>query len=245
MSQRLYSLIVVFVLIMTAPAHAILESDLDFIVGSGSNSASMLLDWNDGKSPLAWGYRWDGSKTAEDMLIDLVNTDTRLYSKFTDFSFGTFVTGIGYDRDDDGFGTTDGDVFSNGITNGPANDSNISSDGDDSYVEGSNNGFWALYFNFTNPWDPSGPNPSSTNGNPFESGTWHSSGFGASDTILQNGTWAGLSFAPGFDSTSPSDGNAAQSSGQSNGSIPEPSTVLFLTGALGIALSTRRQKTHE
>jgi hypothetical protein len=45
-------------------------NDIQYWVGSGSNQAALVIDWNDGQTTTSyvWGYRWTGSATGEDML---------------------------------------------------------------------------------------------------------------------------------------------------------------------------------
>ena len=95
--------------------------DIEFWVGSGTNQAALLLDW-DGESStdqsLAWGYRWDGTATGEDMLLQILSADARLFAKTSAGGpIGIAVYGLGYDNDDDGvFAIDDGTLFdSNGI----------------------------------------------------------------------------------------------------------------------------------
>ncbi|HBG69477.1 MAG: hypothetical protein A2W93_01310 [Bacteroidetes bacterium GWF2_43_63] len=55
--------------------------DITFWVGSGSKSAVLVVDFNDGTNPqsFAWGYRFDGtSVTAEDMIADIDSVDNAL-----------------------------------------------------------------------------------------------------------------------------------------------------------------------
>lgn len=55
--------------------------DIAFWVGSGSKSAVLVIDFNDGTNPqsFAWGYRFDGtSVTAEDMIADIDSVDNAL-----------------------------------------------------------------------------------------------------------------------------------------------------------------------
>ena len=55
-------------------------SDILYWVGTGSNKAILIVSWDE-SSPaqsLAWGYRWNGSITAADMLTAIDNADTRL-----------------------------------------------------------------------------------------------------------------------------------------------------------------------
>ena len=46
--------------------------DIDTWVGLGNQEAALVLDWNDGKEPGIWGYRFDGPKTGQDMLQEII-----------------------------------------------------------------------------------------------------------------------------------------------------------------------------
>jgi len=54
--------------------------DITYWVGSGSNRAGLVVDWNDGtsKESFAWGYRWDGVASGADMLFDIAAADAEL-----------------------------------------------------------------------------------------------------------------------------------------------------------------------
>jgi len=54
--------------------------DVDFWVGEGSKQAIFVADWNDDIEPesMAWGYRWNGDVTAEEMMQDIAEADPRL-----------------------------------------------------------------------------------------------------------------------------------------------------------------------
>ncbi len=69
--------------------------DVQYWVGSGSNQALLVVDWNDGldAEALAWGYRWDGTATAEDMINEIVNADERLSVDMT----GGFLSSLAYE----------------------------------------------------------------------------------------------------------------------------------------------------
>ncbi|MBO7201837.1 MAG: T9SS type A sorting domain-containing protein [Bacteroidales bacterium] len=55
-------------------------SDILYWVGTGSNKAILIVSWDEASpaQSLAWGYRWNGSITAADMLTAIDNADTRL-----------------------------------------------------------------------------------------------------------------------------------------------------------------------
>ena len=90
--------------------------DITFWVGSGGNRAAMVIDWDDASAAdesLAWGYRWDGTATGEDMLLKVLEADTRLFAKLSAPSAaGVSLYGLGYDHNDDcQFAISDGTTF--------------------------------------------------------------------------------------------------------------------------------------
>lgn len=113
------STFVAFVL-TSIPAHAVLVSTFDDIVywiGSGSNQAAMVIQWNDGNSPqsVVWGFRWDGTETvtAQDMLFAVAGNisvsegspspetgaDSRLGISLIYYSsFGYMLDGVTYNQ---------------------------------------------------------------------------------------------------------------------------------------------------
>ncbi len=50
--------------------------DISYWVGTGSNRAGIVIDWKDGKVPtsLAWGFRWNGAATGEDMILAIAGS---------------------------------------------------------------------------------------------------------------------------------------------------------------------------
>jgi hypothetical protein len=68
--------------------------------GTGTNEAALEIDWNQGTSSdaLIFGYRWNGSATAEQMLNSIVASVPQLYAEENGFvtGFGDFVFGLGY-----------------------------------------------------------------------------------------------------------------------------------------------------
>ena len=205
------------------------HADIDFLginhwVGSGANQSALVIDWNDGigTESFVWGYRFDGAVTAETMFLDVVASDPYLYARVgTDGGFGIPVYGIGYDLDQDGFSVDDGIVFNGlglAVTGDPLNpEEGDKLDADDHYLEGWWTGFW-------------GQTETVSTGSPYGgSGVW-TNGLGLIQHDLADGTWTGLSFAPGFASSDPSEPISAPLS-----AVPEPSTLaLFILGVCGL-----------
>jgi hypothetical protein len=73
-------------------------NDILYWVGTGSNEAVMAVNWAD--TALAWGYRWNGTKTVSDMMTDIAAADPR-------FSFELGTWGL----DDILFAVADGDTL--------------------------------------------------------------------------------------------------------------------------------------
>ena len=71
-------------------------SDIQFWVGTGSNSAVVIIGWDDNPGgnnfALAWGVRWNGSCTAVNMLDTIATYDSRVAYAIS----SGFVTSIGY-----------------------------------------------------------------------------------------------------------------------------------------------------
>ena len=196
--------------------------DIRYWVGSGSNRAALVIDWegNPEQSPLVWGYRWSGQASAEMMVQSIIQADPRLYARIGDPGpFGIPLYGLGYDRDRDGFGLNDGTLFgAGGLAVTAPSDTALSLDSADSYNEGWNFGFWAYYWG---------------NGNPYNGGSWTEAQTGLSDRILSNGTWDGFRFAPGFAGSAPESAMAARpprslneaASAYSTSLVPEPNSI--------------------
>jgi hypothetical protein len=84
-----------------ANAQDIHFSQIQNWTGSGNNVSMLVIDFNDGVAADCWafGYRWDGTKTAEDMLNDIAaaNADFSVAiggGFLNDISWGT-QTGVG------------------------------------------------------------------------------------------------------------------------------------------------------
>lgn len=202
-------------------------SDIQYWVGSGTNEAAMVLQWNDGKSPvsLAWGFRWDGVATGFDMIQAIDAADSRL-SVVVNPDFPTAVFGIFYDVDGTGGTFTPGSPGVFGVSDDVAG---TVSDPNDHYQNGwASLGFWEYYASGGSFDTENGPNtyPGSsslpgTNGTP----DWISSWSGASDRELSNGSWDAWDYAPGF---------ASETLDIPTAAVPEPGTaaLICLSGGL-------------
>lgn len=80
--------------------------------GSGENQAYWVVDWtpdNAGESAVTWGYRWNGTITAWDMIRDIAEANSDIYLRYRDFGgeLGIAILGIGLDNGDDQFAIVD------------------------------------------------------------------------------------------------------------------------------------------
>ena len=218
----LYSFFTVLSAVAGSPAMAapLILDDVQYWVGSGSNRAGLVIDWNDGKSTesLAWGYRWNGTATSYDMFSAIVAADPRLYARVdVAGGFGVPIYGLGYNLDNDGsFGVSPSITFDiTGLSVGSPSDGRTPTDTDDRWKEGwFSDGFWGSYNS------DSGTTP-----------TWSFASSGNTSRVLSNGSWDGLSYAPGFSDSMPSDAVAA---------VPEPAG-LAVVGLAAFVLFRRRR----
>lgn len=208
-------------------------SDIAFWVGSGSNQSALVIDWNDGLSPvsLAWGFRWDdsaGELTGWDMLMAIDAADSRL----TIVQHPSFpaVYGIYYDLTNSGDGFTEGTP---GDLGGPE-DGSAANPGDH-YREGWYTGYWAYsvyggdfeYDVYDNnpPYNYLGKDTYDVAGSAaYPGANWFSAPIGAEERILANGYWDAWSF----------DGGAIDQPVAA--AIPEPGTIGLLAVVAGLPL---------
>jgi hypothetical protein len=189
-------------------------SDIKFWIGTGTNQAAFVIDWNDGITPesLVWGYRWNGSATGLQMIQAIDAADSRLSVFYT---FGTFVYGIGYDL------TGQGGTFTPG-TPGPTTENGTAPFSGDHYKEGVYTGFWGYDVG---------------TGNPYDGGSWSASGTGASSRQLTDGAWDGWSFSldeTNFTVPNPKFPTAVLP-------VPEPSSICLLSLGAAAFVAYRRR----
>ncbi|MEO1616136.1 MAG: PEP-CTERM sorting domain-containing protein [Planctomycetota bacterium] len=219
--------------------------DIELWTGTGSNEAAIVIDFigeSTADRSYVWGYRWDGDQTIEDMLLAVVQSDSRLFANVDDGSslFGRTVYGIGYDTNNNRvFGIENpatnfnefGLAISDNVTEGIS-----ATDAGDDYEEGFSLGFWNL---------------GNSVGNPFDGGSWAGSPVGISGIItgsdflptgeiktMSDGEWASLAWNngdDGFATVFASNPFAAAVA------VPEPGGIILLV-ALGGVVACRRRR---
>lgn len=158
-------------------------SDIQYWVGTGTNEAAFVVQWNDSKNPdaLVWGFRWDGNATGEDMLKAIAKADRRFFSLlYQGTAFGTAVGGLGFDLN----GANTNGLYKSGNTtypfypaNGIINTSSYDFDDytaidvADHWKSGWTTGYWSYWVK----------DPADTD--------FNYSGLGSTGRVLQNGSW--------------------------------------------------------
>ena len=77
--------------------------DIKYWIGSGTNECAVVIDFNDGSvanSSFAWGYRWNDDAPSFKTILDEISADDPRLASFV--SDSGWVSGFGYDVDDDG-----------------------------------------------------------------------------------------------------------------------------------------------
>lgn len=168
-------------------------SDIKYWVGTGSNQAAFVVQWNDEKNPdaLVWGFRWDGEATGEDMIKAISKTDKRFYMLLRQGTqFGTAIGGLGFDLDGKGsIGLYKDDNFTypfyplDGIVNTADYDF-------DKYTVIDTNDHWQSGWTLNGYWSYWVKEPASDD--------YGYSNVGVSSRILDNGSWDLWNFDAGF-----------------------------------------------
>jgi len=189
--------------------------DIQLWTGNGANRAALVIDWNDNRNPLVWGYRFD-TATGADMLRAIVEADSRLFAKVEDFggTLGWFTHGLGYDRDSDGFGiSSNTDFGSNGFVFSGSRSGATATDPEDSYHEtDSNFGNTWRYFVGT--------------GNNYPGAGWADATTGISGRNLSDLSWDGF--------------GVTGAPGTAFAAVPEPNSAWLI--GLGAIVCLRRKR---
>lgn len=196
--------------------------DIEVWVGQGANRTGFVIDFagdSDADAAYAWGFRWDGDATGEDLLRALT-ADAGVYARIGETgAFGIPLYGLGYDANHDGaFALSDGTVFTDGIALTDASDDATAVSDGDLYAEGwFSNGFWSYAI---------------AAGNPFAGGEWSNANVGISQATLVDGRWDALVFDVAFGgATVPQNVQAA---------VPEPGAFALAVVVAGGFLLRRR-----
>ncbi|MPT31479.1 MAG: DUF5074 domain-containing protein [Chryseobacterium sp.] len=168
--------------------------DIIYWVGTGTNEAAFVVQWNDAKNPdaLVWGFRWNGTATGEDMLKAIAKTDKRFFTLlYQGTQFGSAVGGLGFDLD----GNDTNALYKNGNTTYPLYpvdgiinttsydfDDYTAKDADDHWGSGWYSGYWSYWVK----------DPADTE--------FGYSGLGASSRQLENGSWDVWNYNPNMES---------------------------------------------
>ncbi|KFC21610.1 DUF5074 domain-containing protein [Chryseobacterium sp. FH1] len=169
--------------------------DIVYWVGTGTNEAAFVVQWNDAKNPdaLVWGFRWNGTATGEDMLKAIAKTDKRFFSLlYQGTQFGTAIGGLGFDRD--GQGSVG--LYNNGNVTYPlypvAGIINTTAYDFDNYTAIDANDHWQAGWTSKGYWSYWVKDPTDID--------FDYSGLGASSRQLINGSWDVWNYNPEFNS---------------------------------------------
>ncbi len=207
--------------------------DIECWAGLGSNSSALVLQWNDGNTPvsLAWGYRWDGAATGTDLLTSIAGTTIIRQPGGGDIIDTLHGADPSLELTIERYGWGDA-IYS--MVYSPGGTSRTQADW--------NSGYWEYSLFAGNieylTWNGSsydGPFTYDAAGNAlYSSVVWWSSQVGSSDRLLVNGSWDAWSFAAGFSS-------AAVAQPAPAAAVPEPSVnALLALSALATVVFVRR-----
>ncbi|MDY6372059.1 MAG: T9SS type A sorting domain-containing protein [Bacteroidales bacterium] len=163
MTKKLLSLAAAALLMTGAAAQSIEfdQSDIQYWVGTGSNSAVVVIGWDNCTSgnnfALAWGVHWNGSVTAVNMLDTIATYDSRVQYNIS----SGFVTSIGYNDGTLIATPGSGSYWCYGVNGGFADAYSIQPIVDGDLMEISSSCYFSLT-SATAATDPNGPAPSDT-----------------------------------------------------------------------------------
>jgi hypothetical protein len=225
--KKISSLLALAGLLFVGKTSAVSLDDIQFWTGTGTNRAALVIEWSVPEdftyssvpAPIAdkslvWGYRFNGTATAEQMLTNILAADPRFYAVGSIFpTYGLFVNGIGYHlKTLDGSGLADG-TATNYFTSGLQTSTTVDIDAaaplntNDLYWGGFNGPNWENWTEsnaaggfFSCPDRGTDAYWTSTDPTYYSAGyhgQWDLGGYGLSGTLLTNGSWFGFSVAAG------------------------------------------------
>lgn len=197
------------------------SSDLLFIVGSGANQSNLVIDFNDGQTreSFAWGYRYDGVASGQDLLAAVAAADPNLAIDSSSFlGTASFFDGVTSHIGTSDFGAgavSWGYYLSGGFA------------GDDLPGEGGNpNSILGGGSELPTTWTLSPTGPAGF-------------GFGETGRLLTDGSWDAWSFG-NFDPDTFAHLAAPGPEAPFAAAVPEPSSFSFLLLATGLLARRRR-----
>jgi hypothetical protein len=216
-------------LLTTSPGFTAGFESIRFWTGTGTNRAGLVIYWNSPEvlnnstvpppiadQSLAWGFRWNGEATGEEMLRAISAADPRLFTMINVSAFGASILGFGYDLNNNRvFGLRAGTsvlaprAFTNGVATLPISgvDTWQSLDPADLFWSGWTGPGWETWqeqggaggfieapergsSDFWTPDDPTQPYSG-------RHGQWQLAGAGLSGLALKDGSWVGFAVARG------------------------------------------------
>lgn len=213
-----------FVGIGAAQAAVVMDvSDVLFVAGEGANRATLIIDFNDGNGTesFAWGYRWDGVASGEDMLTTIALADPNLT-----IDSASFVGSVSY--------------FDGATLHSAASDFATNFESWGYYLSGG-------FAGDDQPFVAGGIPLAVSGGGSALPSSWTISptgaslvSFGDSGRILEDGSWDAWSFGS-YDSVTFDHLAAPGPEAPEAAAIPEPSVFsVLLIGAASLAVRRRR-----
>ena len=228
MIKQLFATLALAGSLFVSKSSAISLDDIQIWTGSGTNRAALVIEWSTPENltytsvpatmadkTLVWGFRFNGTANASQMLNAILAADPRLYA--VEAYGGDFTEALGYNLNASGIqGITDGlntYYFTNGVIWDPYGILDVDDcypvNGGDLYWGGSSGPNWEVW---TELGDDGGfensPNRGSnefwTTTDPVNfytgnHGQWELAGAGLGELLLTNGSWIGYSVASGGD----------------------------------------------
>jgi len=207
-------------------ASAVSLDGIQFWTGSGTNRAALVVEWSTPESfgsstvpgpvadmSLVWGYRFNGTVAATEMLQAIAAADPRFYVIDNEQYGSTIVVGIGFSFYGTGtVGLADGSTTNYSTTNYVTSntvdiDAAASLNTNDLYWGGWNGPNWETWTELNDAGGYENAPDRGTNAywtpddasSPWSGvhGQWEYASYGIASLTLTNGSWVGLSVAAG------------------------------------------------